>query len=110
MAVMFGTGRRWLPLLCGACCGHCRAGSFFSPAMKALKPMVAAVERRQLFGASLAPLFVPGSRGLTRPMTRPSTPWGDRGGRRLRPLVAAFSLARRPRRSCRARGPAGSGQ
>jgi MFS family permease len=53
MAVMFGTGHRWLPLLCGLAAITAGAGSFFSPAMTALKPMVAAVERRQSANATL---------------------------------------------------------
>jgi MFS family permease len=53
MAVMFGTGHRWLPLLCALAAITAGAGAFFSPAMTALKPMVAAADRRQAANATL---------------------------------------------------------
>jgi MFS family permease len=53
MAVMFGTGHRWLPLLCALAAITAGAGSFFSPAMTALKPMVVTAERRQSANATL---------------------------------------------------------
>jgi MFS family permease len=53
MAVMFGTGQHGLPLLCVLAAVTAGAGSFFSPAMTALKPMVAAAERLQSANATL---------------------------------------------------------
>jgi MFS family permease len=53
MAVMFGTGHHWLPLLCALAAITAGAGAFFSPAMTALKPMVAAADRRQAANATL---------------------------------------------------------
>jgi MFS family permease len=53
LAIMFGTGHRSLPVLCGLAAITAGAGSFFSPAMMALKPMVATVERRQSANATL---------------------------------------------------------
>jgi MFS family permease len=53
MAIMFGTGHRSLPLLCALAAVSAGAGSFFSPAMTALKPMVATAERRQSVNATL---------------------------------------------------------
>jgi MFS family permease len=53
MAVMFGTGHRSVLLLCGLAAITSGAGSFFSPAMTALKPMVASAERRQSANATL---------------------------------------------------------
>jgi MFS family permease len=54
MAVMFGTGHHWLPLLCILAAITSGAGSFFSPAMTALRPMVVTVERRQAANATLS--------------------------------------------------------
>jgi MFS family permease len=53
MAVMFGTGQRSIPLLCALAAVTAGAGAFFSPAMTALKPMVATLERRQTANATL---------------------------------------------------------
>lgn len=53
MAVMFGTGHRSLPLLCALAAVSAGAGSFFVPAMTALKTMVSTVERRQQANATL---------------------------------------------------------
>jgi MFS family permease len=53
MAIMFGSGQRSLPLLCALAAVSAGAGSFFSPAMTALKPMVAAADRRQSANATL---------------------------------------------------------
>jgi MFS family permease len=54
MAIMFGTGHRWLPLLCALAAVSAFAGSFFSPAMTALKPMVVTAARRQSANATLS--------------------------------------------------------
>jgi MFS family permease len=53
MAVMFGTGRTWLPGLCLLTALSSGAGAFFSPAMAALKPTLVSVERRQSANATL---------------------------------------------------------
>jgi MFS family permease len=53
IAVMFGTGHHWLPLLCALAAITAGAGSFFSPAMTALKPMVVAADRQQAANATL---------------------------------------------------------
>jgi MFS family permease len=54
MASMFGTGHRWLLLLCALAAVSAFAGSFFSPAMTALKPMVVTAVRRQSANATLS--------------------------------------------------------
>ena len=53
IAVMFATGQRKLPLLCALAALTAGAGSFFSPAMTALKPMLVSVARRQSANATL---------------------------------------------------------
>ncbi|MCW2779076.1 MAG: putative transporter [Frankiales bacterium] len=55
-AVMFGTDRYSLPLLCLLTGLTALAGSFFQPAMTALKPMVVPAARRQSANASLSML------------------------------------------------------
>ncbi len=54
MAIMFGTGHRSIPLLCVLAAVSAFAGSFFSPAMTALKPMVVTAARRQSANATLS--------------------------------------------------------
>lgn len=54
MAVMFGTGHDNIALLCVLAAITSGAGSFFSPALTALKPMVVSVERRPSANATLS--------------------------------------------------------
>lgn len=54
IAVMFGTGHRSLPLLCALVALGSAAGSFFQPAMTALKPMLVPIERRQPANATIS--------------------------------------------------------
>ena len=54
MALMFGLGAYDLPLLCALAAVAAGAGSFFAPAMMALKPMIVSAERRQSTNASLS--------------------------------------------------------
>jgi len=54
MALMFGAGSYHLPLLCGLAAVSAGAGSFFSPAMTSLKPMLVSVEHRQSTNATLS--------------------------------------------------------
>jgi MFS family permease len=56
MAVMFGTNRYSLPLLCVLAALTSLAGSFFQPAMTALKPLVVPLATRQSANASLSML------------------------------------------------------
>lgn len=53
MAVMFGTGHRWLLLLCALQATTSLAGSFFSPAMASLRPLLVTAEQRQAANALL---------------------------------------------------------
>jgi MFS family permease len=53
MAVMFGTGHLSVLVLCLLAAVSAGAGSFFTPAMTALKPMLVTVERRQSANATL---------------------------------------------------------
>ncbi|MDQ1702559.1 MAG: hypothetical protein QOF57_1811 [Frankiaceae bacterium] len=53
MAVMFGTGQFSVPLLCALAAATSGAGSFFAPAMTALKPMLVTQPRRQSANATL---------------------------------------------------------
>jgi MFS family permease len=54
MALMFALDAYQMPLLCGLAAVAAGAGSFFAPAMMALKPMLVPVERRQSTNASLS--------------------------------------------------------
>lgn len=54
MAVMFGTDHFSVPLLCALTALTSLAGSFFQPAMTALKPMLIPVHRRQSTNATLS--------------------------------------------------------
>jgi MFS family permease len=54
MAVMFGVGRPSIPLLCVLAAVTTGAGSFFAPAMMALKPMVVPLEQLQRANATLS--------------------------------------------------------
>jgi MFS family permease len=54
MAVMFGTGRQPVLLLCALAALSGAAGSFFSPAMMALKPMIVPSARLQSANATLS--------------------------------------------------------
>ncbi len=54
MAVMFGTHHRSLVLLCLLAAATSVAGSFFSPAITALKPLVVSVKQRQRANATLS--------------------------------------------------------
>lgn len=56
MAIMFGTQHYSVPLLCALAAVTSLAGSFFQPAMTALKPMLIPVESRQSANASLSML------------------------------------------------------
>jgi MFS family permease len=56
MAVMFGTGHEWLPVLCALAAISSGAGAFFSPAMMSLKPVLVPVEQRQRANATLSML------------------------------------------------------
>jgi MFS family permease len=79
MAAMFGTGHYSIPLVCGLAAVSAGAGSFFSPAMMALKPMVASAERRQAANATLGLLqtscsvFGPAAGGLVVAAFGPTT-------------------------------------
>jgi MFS family permease len=53
MAIMFGTGHRWVLLLCALAAVSAFAGAFFAPAMTALRPMVVSATRRQSANATL---------------------------------------------------------
>ena len=53
MAVMFGSGHYSVPLLCVLAAATAGAGSFFAPAMTALKPMLVPAGRRQSANATL---------------------------------------------------------
>jgi MFS family permease len=53
MAVMFGTGHHSIVLLCALVAVSSGAGSFFSPAMTALKPMLVPAAARQSANATL---------------------------------------------------------
>jgi MFS family permease len=54
MAWMFAAGAYQLPVLCGLAATSAGAGSFFSPAMVSLKPLLVAPERRQPANATLS--------------------------------------------------------
>ena len=54
MAGMFATDAYRLPLLCGLAAVSAGAGSFFSPAMMSLRPLLVAPERRQAANATLS--------------------------------------------------------
>jgi MFS family permease len=54
MAVMFGAGHDWLPVLCALAGITSGAGAFFSPAMMSLKPVLVASEHRQKANATLS--------------------------------------------------------
>ncbi|GAA3455027.1 MFS transporter [Dactylosporangium matsuzakiense] len=56
MAVMFGFGEYHLPLLCALATITAGAGSFFSPAMIALKPLLVPAQRRQAANARFSML------------------------------------------------------
>ncbi|MEU4691125.1 MFS transporter [Actinoplanes sp. NPDC023714] len=56
IAAMFATGGYHLALLCSLTVVSAAAGSFFSPAMTALKPLLVPVERRQSANATLSML------------------------------------------------------
>lgn len=53
LAVMFAAGYHPLPLVCAVAAINSGAGAFFAPAMRTLKPLVCAVERRQSTNATL---------------------------------------------------------
>ena len=61
MAAMFAAGGYRLPLLCTLAAVSAGAGSFFSPAMSALKPLLVPGERRQSANATLSMLQTGGS-------------------------------------------------
>ena len=56
MAVMFAGGAYHLPLLCALAAVSAGAGSFFGPAMTALRPLLVPAERRQSANATLSML------------------------------------------------------
>jgi MFS family permease len=56
MAAMFATGNYHLPLLCGLAALSSGAGSFFNPAMTALRPLIIPIEKRQSANATLSML------------------------------------------------------
>jgi MFS family permease len=56
MAVMFLGGKYHLPLLCALAAISAGAGSFFSPAMSSLKPLLVPLEQRQRANATLSML------------------------------------------------------
>jgi MFS family permease len=56
MAAMFATGGYHLPLLCALAAVSSGAGSFFNPAMTALRPLLVPVEKRQSANATLSML------------------------------------------------------
>jgi MFS family permease len=61
MATMFFVDAYHLPLLCGLAALSSAAGSFFNPAMAALRPLIVPVERRQSANATLSLLQTGGS-------------------------------------------------
>jgi MFS family permease len=54
MALMFAANAYHLPLLCALAAVSAGAGSFFSPAMTSLKPMLVSADRRQSTNATLS--------------------------------------------------------
>ena len=107
MAVLYGTGNHWIPLIAALAAIASGAGAFFTPALTALRPMVVTVERRQSANATLtlirtaAAVLGPAAGGAVVAAFGPTTGFAVNAASYLVSIVTAVLIRARVERSHR---------